>query len=421
MGNAYICASPDSNKEATFDPFMRILQICSKIPFPPKDGGSVAMNILTQGLIAAGNQVDVLAVNTPKHFMDTDAIDPEYRKMTNYRSVFIDTSVKPLPAFLNLFSSSSYNVIRFYSPEFRKELIRILKENNYDVIQLETLWVAPYLDTIREHSKAKVVLRSQNIEYSIWERLAAASGNPIKRRYLHLLAKRLKKFELSVQNRFDAILPITQVDLKGYQRDGCSIPLYHVPFGIDLEKYKPDRSVIDFPSVFHLGAMDWRPNADGIKWILEEVWPSIHAAFPMLKFYLAGRNMPEWMLQLRQPGVLVEGEVPDAQAFLNSKGIMVVPLSSGGGMRVKIIEGMALGKTIISTTIGAEGIDYTEGKDILIADTKEHFLNALTTLLNDRARFDVIGKNAQALVAERYDNARICKELTQFYNQLLHS
>src|SRR5687768_9812153 len=118
---------------------MRILQVCSKIPFPPKDGGSIAMNILTHGLIQCGHEVSVLAVNTPKHYIKDSDIDPDYRRMTSYRSVFIDTSVKPLDAFLNLFSSRSYNVSRFFSPEFEKELIRILKEKTYDIVHLETL------------------------------------------------------------------------------------------------------------------------------------------------------------------------------------------------------------------------------------------------------------------------------------------
>src|ERR1035437_154606 len=133
---------------------MKILQLCSKIPFPPKDGGSIAMNILTQGLIDCGNEVKVLAINTPKHFLNEADVDAEYKKKTSYQLVFIDTSVKPIDAFLNLFSGESYNIIRFYSKEFENTLIELLSSQQYDVVQLETLWVAPYVETIRKHSKA---------------------------------------------------------------------------------------------------------------------------------------------------------------------------------------------------------------------------------------------------------------------------
>lgn len=398
---------------------MKILQICSKVPFPPKDGGSVAMNILTQGLLAAGNDLTVLAVLTPKHFIEEHTIDEAYRKKTNYRSVFIDTSVKALPAFLNLFSTGSYNLERFYSKKFEQVLIELLKTQRFDVIQLETLWVTPYLSAIRKYSDAKIVLRSQNIEYSIWERLAAASGNPLKARYMRLLASRLKKYEHRVLNQFDAILPITAVDLKAYQQMGCTVPLYCVPFGIDLKQYVYSAELPEFPSLFHLGAMDWRPNADGIKWILDEVWPEIHREFPDVKFYLGGRNMPDWMLSLNLPNVLVVGEVPDAQAFIRSKAIMLVPLSSGGGMRVKIIEGMALGKAIISTSIGAEGIDCTAGKNCLIANSKDEFLHAIRSLISNLAACTNMGAEARKLIEQQYDNAKICRELTDFYTELI--
>lgn len=399
---------------------MKILQICSKIPFPPKDGGSIAMNILTHGLINAGNRVHVLAVNTPKHFIKDEDIDADYRNKTNYRSVFINTSVKPIDAILNLFSSQSYNIIRFYSADFEKVLIEQLKKENYDLIHLETLWVAPYVEVIRKHSKAKIVLRSQNVEFMIWERLAEDAGNPLKKMYLRLLAKRLKKYELGILNKYDAIATITELDAVVFKKMGCTIPIVHVPFGIDLEKYKIDTSNLEKPSVFHIGAMDWRPNADGINWFLKDVWMKVVAKHANVKLYLAGRNMPEWMMQLKQENVVVEGEVPDSHKFINSKSIMIVPLTSGGGMRVKIIEGMAFGKTIISTAVGAEGIDYTDGKDLLIANTENEFADAIDKCLNDTAFSDSVGKNARKLAETKYDNQLICNKLSDFYKSLLN-
>lgn len=399
---------------------MKILQICSKIPFPPKDGGSIAMNILTHGLINAGNQVHVLAVNTPKHFIDDNDIDEAYRKKTNYHSVFIDTTVKPLDAILNLFSSESYNIIRFKSKAFETVLIEQLQKEKYDLIHLETLWVTPYVDIIRKHSKAKIVLRSQNVEFMIWERLAEDAGSPLKKMYLKLLAKRLKKYELTLLNKYDAIATITELDSVVFKKMGCTIPIYHVPFGIDLEKYKMDTSITEKPSVFHIGAMDWRPNADGINWFLKSVWPNVVDKHPSVKLYLAGRNMPEWMMQLKMTNVVVEGEVPDSHKFINSKSIMIVPLTSGGGMRVKIIEGMAFGKTIISTAVGAEGIDYENGKNLLIANSEKEFAEAIEKCLNDSNFSDTVGKNARILAETKYDNQLICNKLSDFYKSLLN-
>ncbi|MBV6485057.1 MAG: hypothetical protein KFKLKKLM_01604 [Flavobacteriales bacterium] len=398
---------------------MNILQLCSKVPFPPKDGGSIAMDILTQGLIKAGNKVDVLAINTSKHFTDINNVDENYKKITNYQLVFIDTEVKPLDAFLNLFTSKSYNVIRFYSKSFENVLIECLQKNVYDIIQLETLWVAPYLPTIRKYSKAKVVLRSQNIEFMIWERLAIDTKNPLKKWYLKLLAKRLKTYEYKVLNSFDAILTITEIDSNNYKKMGCTIPIYHVPFGIDLQNYKIDKSELVKPSVFHIGAMDWRPNADGINWFLKSIWLKVVEQNKTTKLFLAGRNMPEWLLNFKMENVVIEGEVANSHQFINSKSIMIVPLNSGGGMRVKIIEGMAFGKTIISTAIGAEGIDYTNNTDLIIANTEQEFVDAILKCINNQDFADLLGENARKLTETKYDNQLICSKLTDFYSNLM--
>lgn len=400
---------------------MKILQVCSKIPFPPKDGGSIAMDILTHGLINAGNKVDVLSVNTSKHFINIDDVDSNYRYKTNYRIVFIDTVVKPLDAFVNLFSNKSYNISRFYSLDFERALIELLQSKDYDVVHLETLWVTPYVDVIRKYSKAKIVLRSQNIEFMIWERLAEDTQNPIKKMYLKLLAKRLKTYEYDVLNKFDAIATITELDTVVYKKMGCTLPIIHVPFGIDLEKYKIDVSNLEKPSVFHIGAMDWRPNADGIEWFLKNIWLKVQSKNFSIKLYLAGRNMPEWLLQLKMNNVVVLGEVADSHEFINSKSIMIVPLTSGGGMRVKIIEGMAFGKTIISTSVGAEGIEYENGRNILIANTEQEFEETILKCLNDQKFSDTIGKNARTLVETKYDNQLICNKLSDFYKNLLNS
>ena len=397
---------------------MKILQVCSKVPYPSKDGGSIAMNILTEGLIACGNKVTVLAMRTPKNDTRDEEIDPAYRKRTSYRSVFIDTSVKPAAALLNLFSTKSYNIIRFYSKEFEKVLCDLLIKENYDIIQLETLWVTPYVQAIRKNTKAKIVFRSHNVEYHIWERLAAAAGNPLKKAYLNLLATRLKKYEQRMLNKFDGIACITELDMLVFKKLGCDVPLIHAPFGINLSDYKPITENTEFPSLFHIGSMDWMPNEEAIKWFLKNSWSKIQFKYPNLNLYLAGRNMPSWLLELNMKNVFILGEIKDSLSFINSKSIMVVPLQSGGGMRVKIIEGMALGKTIVSTSIGAEGIAYTDKENILIADSVEEFEQAIDRCVTNKEFSNTLGSNARALIENKYDNLEICKHLYGFYQTL---
>lgn len=394
---------------------MKILQLCHKVPFPPKDGGSIAINNLTTGLINEGHTVKVLAINTAKHFTDINSLPADYLNKTNIEAVFIDTTIKILPAFLNLFTDNSYNIERFYSKAFEQKLKAVLSKEHFDIIQLESLYVSMYADTIRKYSKAKIVLRSHNVEHRIWERNADSSGNFLKIWYLNLLAKRLKNYELNSLSTFDAIACITKEDEVFFKKQHLTNPIDTFPFGIDLQHITPKSQQEEYPSVFHIGSMDWMPNAEGIKWFLKTVWPNIQVKHPGLKLYLAGRNMPAWLEKLDIKNVIIKGEVADSHAFMNSKGIMIVPLLSGGGMRVKIIEGMALGKTIVSTSIGAEGIDCTNNKNIIITDDPENFVKAISKCILDKDFYDTIGRNAKIVAIQHYNNSDICRRLVNFY------
>ncbi len=398
---------------------MNILQICNKVPFPPKDGGCIAMNNLTQGLTDEGHIVKVLSVNTLKHFIDIQKLPPDYRSKTNIEAVFIDTEIKIADAFLNLFTNRSYNIERFYSKVFENKLVAILKSERFDIVQLEGLYVSMYVDIIRKYSRAKIVLRAHNIEYEIWERAALLAKNPIKRAYLNLLTKRLKHYEISALHTFDAVASITKKDEKHYKDAGFVKAIETFPFGIDLKKsFENNSNNEEFPSIFHIGAMDWQPNIEGVNWFLNNVWGKLHLKHPDLKFYLAGRNMSAELKQLKMPNVIINGEVENAGEFIQSKGIMIVPLLSGGGMRVKIIEGMALGKTIVTTSIGAEGIDYENNINCIQADDADEFAEAVSKCISDKKFYNEIGKNAKILALKQYNNADICKRLIKFYKSL---
>lgn len=399
---------------------MRILQICNRVPFPPKDGGCIAMNNLTQGLLEQDCLVKVLALNTKKHFIDIGKLPVEYLANTALEAVFIDTEVKIVSAFENLFSGTSYNIDRFYSGDFADKLISTLKEEKFDIIQLESVYMTIYIEIIRQYSDAKIVLRAHNVEHKLWERNAQLTSNPFKKSYINLLAKRLKQYELYTLTTLDAIVAITKEDEKYFKKSGFSKAMMTAPFGIDLKnEIENNVTEANSVSVFHIGAMDWQPNVDGVNWFLNEVWDKVLTKHSNLQLFLAGRNMTEQLKQRNAPNVVVLGEVENASEFMRSKGLMIVPLLSGGGMRVKIIEGMALGKTIISTSIGAEGIDYENNKNILIADTADAFADAISKCINDMAFAESIGNNARLLVETKYDNQKICKNLVDFYQELI--
>jgi hypothetical protein len=192
---------------------MKILLLCNKPPYPAVEGGPMAMNSIITGLLEAGHQVKILAVNSKKYNVGIDDIPEDYRLKTGIELIDVDLRVKPLNAFKNLFSKKSYHVERFISKDFTKRLTEVLGSDTYDVVQLETLFMTPYVETIRKHSKALVVLRAHNVEHLIWERIAKGTRFFLKRAYINHLAKTLKNYELSAINQVDGIAAFTRKDV----------------------------------------------------------------------------------------------------------------------------------------------------------------------------------------------------------------
>lgn len=400
---------------------MRILQICNKPPYPAVDGGAIAMNNTTQGLLANGHEVKVLAITTPKHPVSKKSLPKDYLDKTKFQSVFIDTSIRLKDAFINLFSTKSYNVERFISVDFTLELQKILKGNEFDIVIIESLFVAPYITTIKALSKAKIVLRAHNVEHKIWERISSNTKNPFKKGYLSLLAKRLKNYEIETFEDIDGIATMTKVDQNHFKKLGFNKGIEAIPTGYIINAEGELEKRVEENSIFHIASMDWLPNVEGVNWFLDKVWQKIHNKHPEASLYLAGREMPDEFFNLDLKNVNTIGPVKSAKEFYLSKKIMIVPVLSGSGMRIKIIEGMALGKVIISTTIGAEGIHCESRKNIILADTPEDFAKSICECLANPDFCDEIGKNAKQLIKKEYSNDLISKKMISFFEDLKDS
>ncbi len=397
---------------------MRILQVTNKVPYPTKDGGAIACMNLTRGFSLLGNKVTIISMNTAKHNILLEDIPEPIKDLADFRLVDVPARIDLISALWNLlFSGKPYNAVRFISNAFSAELKTVLQENNFDIVQLEGLYVCPYIPVIRKYSKAKIVYRAHNIEHEIWDRTALNSQG-LKKWYLKILARRIKKFEIKVLNNYDLIVPITERDSAFLDKLGNTRPGHVSQTGIDASVLVPNAKKLEHPSLFHIGSLEWTPNQEGLVWFIDKCWPEIHEKYPELKFYVAGRNAPVWLQKkLEAPNVVFEGEVADAYDFMNSKSIMVVPLYSGSGMRIKVIEGMALGKPIVSTKVGTEGISTTTGKNIIVADEPKSFNRAIFELVENRGYFDSISKNAIEFILEKFDNITAASALIDFYKK----
>ncbi len=400
---------------------MRILQICSKFPFPSNDGGNIAIVKLTEGFLQLGHQVTILAISTPKHPFNEHAIPSTFKNKIDIHHVHINTNINLFKAFVNIFFSKiPYNLQRFKSSRFEKKLKWLIQNQAFDIIQLEGLYTALYTDIIKKYSQSVLAMRAHNVEYVIWKKRAMFELHFLKKNYFRLLARKMERFETKLLDKYDLLIPISQPDSDIFINKGCTTPMHVVPCGYNPIEIHHSNQNIKQVSLFFIGALDWTPNQEGLIWFLDHVWDEIMEINPNSRLTIAGRNAPrKFIKKIKRPGVHYVGEVDDAKQFITSHQVMIVPLFSGSGMRVKIIEGMALGKTIIATSLAVEGINCENNKHIFIANSKDIFLFYINNILRNPNLIYEIGKNANNLIRKQFDNFILVEQLITFYKNFL--
>jgi len=399
---------------------MKILQLTKKFPYPLKDGESIAVSNLTQALVAQGCNVTLLSMNTIKHQVNVESLRNQLSYYDDIKTVYLDNRVSVFGAIGNLFSSESYHVSRFDYQEFRDALVDILQNDTFDIIQLETLYLAPYIELIRVHSKAKIVMRSHNVEFEIWKRTTSTTRNLLKRLYLNYLTKKLQRYEVGQLSQYDLLVTVTEKDLDNYRLLGYSGKGLASPISVDISNYQPQELSKDQAlKLSFIGSLDWAPNLDGLDWFLRDIWPSILKRFPFVELHVAGRNCPKRIADLASSNIFIHGEVGSAIDFINAYPITIVPLLSGSGMRVKILEGMALGRVVISTTIGAEGISASHGKEMYYADNAKQFVSAVEEVSINKQKMVALSTNARRFIQHHFDRNTNAQRLISEYQELI--
>ncbi len=393
---------------------MRILQLTPRLAYPPSDGGRVVMLQIAKAMQRLGAEVRILSLNPKKQLADLETARRVLAPIP-IDAVDIDTS-SVLRSLVRI--GTPMLVARFYSPQFERELRATLAASDVDVVQIESPFLLPYVPAIRAVSRAAIVLRSLNVEFRIWEQIALREKRTMRKAALQYIAGSLRRYEIRHLDTCDAIVPITEDDARDFRALGCTVPMHVLPGGVDMKEGPPALASIsigdDAPRTGFLGSLDYRPNQDAAIWIAEELRARVRG-----EVHVAGSNAPQWLRErLEASGVTFDGEVPDAQEFMRSMDVMIAPIFSGGGMRIKILEAMALGTPVVATTIGAAGIGVRHGQDILLADGAETFAAAVTDLLNNPAKAHAIGEAGQRLVASRYSTEGLARGLLAFYQEL---
>jgi sugar transferase (PEP-CTERM/EpsH1 system associated) len=297
-----------------------------------------------------------------------------------------------------------YAVARYRSPAFRSAIAALLDDSRFDLVVCDFLVPAVNLPA---SLPCPAALFTHNVEADIWRRHAETRTGAAARWLYRLQHRRMLRFEGRTLERFDGILAVSDADRDTFRRlypRARSTPIAVVPTGVDTEYFTPPPAAARPPHLVFTGSMDWLPNEDAVLFFCREILPLIRAVEPRATLSIVGRSPTAVVRALAaEPGVEVTGTVDDVRPHVARAAVCVVPLRIGGGTRLKIFEAMAMGRAVVSTSIGAEGLPLVDGRHALIADGPRAFAGAVLDLLRDEARRRTIEAAAQACVVERYD------------------
>ncbi|MCX7954386.1 MAG: glycosyltransferase family 4 protein [Bacteroidales bacterium] len=401
---------------------MKILILHNKLPYPPKDGGAIAVWNFALELAKKNHNVFLLVINTSKHYFPPQNI-PNINNNLKIFTTYLNTDIKPLKLLINLFfSKKPFHFVRFYSKKYKEKLIELISSENFDYVLYEGLYILQYIDIVKQYSNAINVYRAHNLEHEIWTRLYINETNFLKKIYFKNLAKRIFRYEKIYLKKIDILITLTKRDETEIKKKfNYTKPSFVSQIGVEVSNENTiNYNEIVFPSVFFIGSLDWLPNQEGLLWFLRNIWNDFTLLYPDIKFEIAGRNAPYWLEKKIKSfnNVIFYGEVENAKEFIKPRAIMIVPILSGSGMRIKIIEGMSMGKCIITTSIGAEGIPVTNNYNIFIADTAKKFKENLIKLISDKHLFLQISRNAFEFIKENYNNEKIVEETLKYFSSI---
>lgn len=385
---------------------MTVLHISNKPVYPTVDGGCLAMAQLLDSLTQVADKVEHICLNTSKH----PFIEGAYPKTISFalapENCWIDTKIRAGQALKSLVKGKNYNLSRFYIPEITCKLKSLVASKDYDVIVFESIYAAVYMNDLRTVSSAQMVIRMHNIEHNLWFQQAHNASFP-KDAYLGSLAKTMKREEIQLLNGADRLWTITTEDKDVLDSLSVKTPSNVIRVAIRNSERHSTYSG-DF---FHLGSMNWEPNRTAVDRLLNRIWPQLHAKNPFPTLHLAGSFFSS------HPHPVVEkttfhGQVDDAHQFMAEKGILVTPVTSGSGIRIKLLEAMSLGVPCITTAIGAAGI-HAEEAGIVIAENDEAWVEAMLRLSESESLRQQLGNKARAYMEKYHSFAAVNEQIRQ--------
>jgi len=325
-----------------------------------------------------------------------------------------------LRLFLGLFSSLPYIVHKYHSARIKRIIGELWKQRRFDILICDFLEMSVNLEKNTVFPK---VLFQHNVESAIWDRYYQVERNWLKRLYFFYERRRMRKYEAFACQRFDRVLAVSQADKLKLEGEFGIHDIAVIPTGVDTEYFASRKEKTVPGSLVFTGSMDWLPNQDAISYFCEEIFPLVKRQVPEAKLWVVGRNPSDRILELSQKNenIIITGTVEDVRPYMVQAQIYIVPLRVGGGTRIKIFEAMAMGLPVISTSIGAEGLDITPDKNIVIGDGAEDFADGIIELLRNESKRNKIAEEGRRLVTQTHDWKRVAQILSRVCEEVIHS
>jgi len=388
---------------------MNVLHLCNKVPYPGRDGSTLAMEALVRVLVQSGNHVTTLALNTRKHWVEKPSYPKEWGEKARLIAVPANTTPTLFGAIWAYFNRIPYTVSRFHTKRYQKKLVHLLQLQYYDAIVVDGLTQAVYLYELKECG-LPVFYRAHNVEYRIWEHVLKGTRNPLKRRFLQREIESLRGFETDMWTTFQENWAITPEDASAM--NGWALPC---TVGQWPEAVNPPSA-----RLFHMGALDWAPNVEGLQWLIQSVWPLVREALPQAELTVFGRGKRLREFHLPEQGIRACSAPGPYATATQEMGISLIPLWSGSGMRIKALDAMANNKALVSTSLGIEGIGFLDGEHGWVADTPASFARAIVQAVTDASERERRTRQAHAFAQLNFADERWATEVSEHLKRFKH-
>lgn len=388
-----------------------ICLILPKSPYPLKDGGQKALDASVRLWLKAGFQLRIVVFSTPKHPWHSDNIPEDLRQRAtiSWLPVQVDTSLRPFHVFYALKHRLGLRAARFFSKDVLELLEKFLDENEPEFIVWESPFTALYIPFLKKR-KSRHWYRAHNVEFQIWK----GQGSGLRSLLMRLDNPLLKVLEMRIWKMAELILAISPEDMQYIAAFTGAEKVKCLPMQVETGPLIP-QVPSEPPHLYHLGAMDWLPNLQGIQWFLKQIWPEFHRKFPDINLHLAGRHFPQNTGWDKMEGVSIHGEISEPEEILSKASVLVVPLFQGGGLRIKILEALAAGKAVIGTDRALEGLpEFVKKQCYRTDETPASWILAWETLMNDGLRPSLY----QETVTREFSSEKLASRLNDWTDSM---